>query len=47
MVERIAEIMRLEIQQGFPNHPVVLCGADFDARLKRLTYCGEQTCPNM
>ncbi|GAH55964.1 unnamed protein product, partial [marine sediment metagenome] len=44
VAERIAEIMGLELAEGVPSRPVVLCGADFDARLKRPAYRGEQTC---
>ncbi len=41
---RIAEIMGVEHIAGVPVRPVVLCGADFDARLKRPEYRGEPTC---
>ncbi len=44
VAQRIAEIMGIEHIEGVPSRPVVLCGADFDARLKRPEYRGEPTC---
>ncbi len=44
VAERIAEIMGVEHVAGVPSRPVVLCGADFDERLKRPEYRGEPTC---
>lgn len=42
--KKIAAILGVELEQSWPYRPVVHCGANYDQRLKRHEYRGEQTC---
>lgn len=44
VARRVAEIMGVEMAETLPMRAVVHCNADYDARLKRAAYSGEQTC---
>lgn len=44
VARHIAEIMGIELEATLPYRPVVHCAADYDCRLKRSDYTGEQTC---
>lgn len=42
--EELARILGVEINQSWPQRPVVHCGASYDQRLGRTEYRGETTC---
>lgn len=44
VARRVAEIMGVEMAETLPMRAVVHCNADYDSRLKRPDYRGEQTC---
>lgn len=41
---RVAEILGVEVEQTWPYRPVIHCSANYDQRLGRSDYRGEQTC---
>lgn len=42
--EKLAEIMGVELEESLPYRAVLHCSADWDQRLQRMQYEGEQTC---
>ena len=42
--EAVADILGVDVEESFPSRAVVHCSADFDKRLNRREYRGEQTC---
>jgi len=40
----LADILGVEIEQSWPQRPIVHCGATYEQRLGRNDYKGEQTC---
>lgn len=44
VAQKLAEIMGVELEETWPYRPVVHCRADYDQRLQRMPYQGEQTC---
>jgi len=42
--EKLAAILGVEINQSWPERPVVHCGATYDQRLGQTEYRGESTC---
>jgi RnfABCDGE-type electron transport complex B subunit len=44
VAKQVAEIMGVEVKESWPYKAVIHCAADYDARLGRMDYDGEQTC---